>query len=129
MKRSLPILLALSLAVSLRAAENIDWERAKALHQRSQAGEKLTDEEQKYLDEAKRQRASQEGNSQIPEKLRGIKEKMDRGEKLTDEEQKTVDEFRKSRGGGGNSRDAEVEGAEQLFVKKQRGGDLTAEEE
>ena len=130
MKRSLPILLALTLAVSLRAAENIDWERAKALYQRSQAGEKLTDDEQKYLEEAKRQRGSQEGKAQIPEKLRGIKEKMDRGEKLTDEEQKLVDEFQKRRGEGGNpGGGADMARAKQLFEKKQRGETLTADEE
>src|SRR6266436_1890542 len=112
MKRSLPFLLALTLAVSLRAAESIDWERAKALYQRSQAGEKLADEEQKYLDEAKRQRGAKEGNPQIPEKMRAIKEKMDRGEKLTDDEQKIVDEFRNRRGGGGGG--ADMERARQL---------------
>jgi hypothetical protein len=36
------------------AGANIDWEKAKALYQREQSGEKLSPEDQKYLDEAKR---------------------------------------------------------------------------
>lgn len=132
MKRTLPILLALALTTFLHAADQpIDWARAKALYERSQAGEKLTDDEQKYLDEAKRQHGAREGvNMPDREKLRAIKEKMDRGEKLTDEEQKTVDEFRRrkaegaQRGGG-----PEMEKARALFEKKQRGEALTSDEE
>jgi hypothetical protein len=36
---------------------NIDWEKARALYQREQSGEKLSPEDQKYLDEAKRIRS------------------------------------------------------------------------
>jgi len=39
------------------AANNIDWDKARALYQRAQNGEKLSPEDQKYLDEAKRIRA------------------------------------------------------------------------
>ena len=39
------------------AAANIDWEKARALYQREQNGEKLSTEDQKYLEEAKRIRA------------------------------------------------------------------------
>ena len=57
MKRILPFILALTLIPSLRAADQpIDPERARELFQRAQAGEKLSEDEQKYLDEAKRQR-------------------------------------------------------------------------
>ena len=35
----------------------IDWDKARALFQRAQSGEKLSPEDQKYLDEAKRQRS------------------------------------------------------------------------
>ena len=35
-------------------AANIDWDKARALFQRQQSGEKLSAEDQKYLDEAKR---------------------------------------------------------------------------
>ena len=41
---------------SAAGALKIDWEKAKALYQREQSGEKLAPEDQKYLDEAKRQR-------------------------------------------------------------------------
>ena len=101
MKRILPFLLALALTTTLRAAEAIDLERVKALFQRSQSGEKLTDEEQKYLDEAKRQRGG--GDDAMREKMRGIKEKMDRGEKLSDDEQKMVEEMRRRGGGPGGA--------------------------
>ncbi|HEY3897890.1 MAG TPA: hypothetical protein VGM54_04705 [Chthoniobacter sp.] len=39
------------------AAANIDWDKARALYQREQSGEKLSPEDQKYLDEAKRIRS------------------------------------------------------------------------
>ena len=41
----------------------IDWEKAKQLYQRSQAGEKLTPEEQAYLDRAKQEHARQQGGT------------------------------------------------------------------
>jgi lysophospholipase L1-like esterase len=56
--RSLPLLAALitaQLACGQDAA--IDWQRARELFQREQRGEKLNADDQKYLDEAKRQRA------------------------------------------------------------------------
>jgi hypothetical protein len=43
------------------ATANIDWEKARALYQREQNGEKLSPEDQKYLDEAKRVRAQRQG--------------------------------------------------------------------
>ena len=53
------LLLALVTASLVFAQEpSIDWDKAKQLHQRSQRGEQLTPDEQKYLDEAKRRRAS-----------------------------------------------------------------------
>jgi uncharacterized protein YjcR len=133
MKRLLPFLLALAVATSLRAADQpIDWERAKELFQRSQSGGKLTDDEQKYLDEAKRQRgASEGGGGPDREKMRTIKEKMDRGEKLTDEEQKIVEEFRgRATGGAGQpANPADIERAKSLLLKRQRGENLTSDEE
>jgi len=55
---------AFNLAGILSAADTpIDIERAKELLRRARAGEQLTDEEQKYLDEAKRQRAARAGGA------------------------------------------------------------------
>jgi len=47
----------------------IDWEKARGLYDRSQRGEKLSPEDQKYLDEAKRQRGQggQAGQPQNPQ--------------------------------------------------------------
>ena len=131
MKRILPLFLALTLTTFLRAADQpIDFERAKELFQRSESGGKLTDDEQKYLDEAKRQRAAQEGGGGPDrEKMRAIKEKMDRGDKLTDDEQKMVEEMRKRAGSGQPGGGADMERAKQLFEKKQRGENLTSDEE
>ena len=42
----------------------IDWERAKDLYQRAQRGEKLSPEDQQYLEEAKRQRGNVGGPAQ-----------------------------------------------------------------
>ena len=60
MKRILPLFLALTLTsftTALRAADQpIDPERAQELFRRARSGEKLSDDEQKYLGEAKRQR-------------------------------------------------------------------------
>ncbi len=61
------------LTVSLRAAEpptgdGIDWDRARALYQRSQRGERLTADEDAYLQKAKqaRQKAPQAGPAAQP---------------------------------------------------------------
>ena len=48
------------------AGPAIDWTRAKDLHQREQRGEKLGAEDQKYLDEAKRQRGQGGGDGKRP---------------------------------------------------------------
>ncbi len=57
--------LLLSLLVCAAHAQEIqiDWQRAQALHQRASRGEKLTPDDQKYYDEAKRQRAKGGGQS------------------------------------------------------------------
>ena len=81
MKTPLPFLagilaLTFNLSGSLRAADApIDVERAKELFRRSQAGETLSTDEQKYLDEAKRQREAQQGGAMPDrERMRAIKE-------------------------------------------------------
>ena len=93
MKTPLPLLagilaLTLHFAGPLRSADQpIDVERARELFRRAQAGETLTADEQKYLEEAKRRRDAQDGGaSPDREKTRAIREKMDRGEKLTEED-------------------------------------------
>ncbi len=104
MNRILPLCLTLTLSLFLRAADQpIDPQRARELYRRMQAGEKLTDDEQKYLDEARRQREAAGGGAGAPEreKMRAIREKMDRGEKLTDDEERFVGEMRRRMEAGG----------------------------
>lgn len=50
-----------SAAVPSNAGGLIDWDKAKQLYRRSQAGETLTPEEQAYLDRAKQEHAKQPG--------------------------------------------------------------------
>ena len=137
MKRILPFFLALTLTTFLRAADQpIDWERAKELYQRSQSGGTLTADEQKYLDEAKRQREAQQGggpgapSSPDREKMRAIKEKMDRGETLTSDEQKLVEEMRKRMASGGQPGGGEFtwDKARAAHEKEQRGEALSDDE-
>jgi uncharacterized coiled-coil DUF342 family protein len=131
MKRILPLFLALTLTTFLRAADQpIDIERAKELYQRSQSGGKLTDDEQKYLDEAKRQRGAREGGGPDREKTRAIKEKMDRGEKLTEDEQRMLEEMRRRQGGPGGAPDPAMrEKMMAIREKMERGDKLTDEEQ
>ena len=141
MKTPLPFLagilaLTLNFAGPLRAAEKpVDIERAKELFRRSQSGEKLTDDEQKYLDEAKRQREAQNGGAPDPamrERMMAIREKVERGEKLTDEEQRMADEMRSrmaaqqaaQQGGGEFTWDK----ARAAHEKEQRGDTLSDDE-
>lgn len=61
------LLLAL-LACAVHAQEiQIDWQRAQALHQRASRGEKLAPDDQKYYEEALRQRAKGGGQGQRQE--------------------------------------------------------------
>ena len=138
MKTPLPFLagilaLTFNLSGSLRAADApIDVERAKELFRRSQAGETLSTDEQKYLDEAKRQREAQQGGAMPDrEKVRAIKEKMDHGEKLTDEEQKTVEEMRRRMAEGGAQQgggEFTWDRARAAHEKEQRGESLSDDE-
>ena len=135
MKRILPLFLALTLTTFLRAAEQpIDIERAKELFQRAQSGGTLTDDEQKYLDEAKRQRERAEGGGAndpaMREKMRTIKEKMEKGEALTGDEQKMLEEMRKRQGGPGGAPDPAMrEKMMAIREKVERGEKLTDEEQ
>lgn len=65
MKRHFIALLCLLLAQAVCAQENkdaIDWDKARSLFQRSQRGEKLSAEEQAYLDHAKKMRGQRREN-------------------------------------------------------------------
>ena len=130
MKRILPLFLALTLNALVHAADQpIDIERAKELFQRSQAGEKLTEDEQKYLDEAKRQRERGGPGGAEREKLRAIREKMDRGDTLTEDEQRFADEMRKRMEAGGAPDAAMREKMMAIREKVEKGEKLTDEEQ
>src|SRR6186997_506331 len=65
------LLFVLLAAATLHAQEiQIDWQKARALHERAQRGEKLSPDDQKYYDEARRQMsrggAPQGGGPQQP---------------------------------------------------------------
>ena len=99
----------------------IDWEKAKQLYQRSQVGEKLTPEEQTYLDRAKQEHGRQQsGNAPgaAPQtstagpaidwdKARQLHQRSQAGEKLTPDEQAYLDrakqEMGRQQGQGGKS--------------------------
>ena len=140
MKTPLPLLagilaLTLHFAGPLRSADQpIDVERARELFRRAQAGETLTADEQKYLEEAKRRRDAQDGGaSPDREKTRAIREKMDRGEKLTEDEQRAADEMRKRMAAGGQPGGAPDEAMREKMravrEKMEKGEKLTEEEQ
>ena len=138
MRRILPLFLALTLTSftpALRAADQpIDPERAQELFRRARSGEKLSDDEQKYLDEAKRQRERMEGGGandpSMREKMRAIREKMEKGEKLSEDEQRMAEEMRRRQGGPGGAPDPAMrEKMMAIREKVERGEKLTDEEQ
>ena len=126
MKPSLPLILCLIvLSPALRGEEmKIDWERAKALHQRVQKGETLSEDDRRYYEEAKKQVEARQkrGNDQMPNdgfdwaKAKAIHERQERGETLTDEERKFMEEarrrFQQRNGGGGGGGGGRPPGAD-----------------
>src|SRR5438045_1365483 len=54
MRAILSILLILSMSPGISQEQEIDWNRARVLHQRAQRGEKLNAEDQAYYDRARR---------------------------------------------------------------------------
>jgi Spy/CpxP family protein refolding chaperone len=91
-------------------AEGMDRQKARELYEKSQRGEKLTDEEQTYLDRFKasmqRGNAAREGarrGGDAPagdidwDKARALYQKSEQGEKLTDEEQAYLDRAKAAR--------------------------------
>jgi hypothetical protein len=87
---------------------DIDRDKVRALFEKSQNGEKLTDDEQAYLNRAKAvlQRGQEPRRGAAPggdidwEKARTLYQKSENGEKLTDEEQKYLDRAKAVRQSG-----------------------------
>src|SRR5205085_2789228 len=88
-------------------AAGIDWERAKTLYQREQNGEKLSAEDQAYLDKAKaargqggdRQQGSPppRGGANIDwDRARKLHEQEQRGEKLSADDQAYLDKAKEA---------------------------------
>jgi hypothetical protein len=104
------LLLSLAVLSSLAFAEQItiDWERAKALHQRVSSGETLSAEDQKYYDEAKRQheaRGSTDADQNNPDMARAkdIHRRKEAGQTVTPEEEKFLAEMVRKHTGGGKA--------------------------
>jgi hypothetical protein len=148
----------LLLSVGVMGADNasdtgpIDWERARALHQRDQNGDKLSAADQAYLDHAKEliQKGEGPGRRAGGEKVDGIDmqkarelyQKSQRGETLTADEQAYLDKVKaaqnrgapQTRPAGAGGQDGKVDGidmrkARELFRKSQAGETLTADEQ
>jgi lysophospholipase L1-like esterase len=130
----------------------IDWDRAKALHQREVSGDRLSAEDQAYLDRAKAAIQSGQGPGQQAgaqtrpagaagidmQRARELYQKSQRGETLTPDEQAYLDKAKAAREAAGTQTrpagDASFAGidrqrARELFQKSQRGETLTADEQ
>lgn len=96
--------------------DGIDWEKAQKLHQRDNAGEKLTEEEKGYLAKAREAFAKRNG-SQPPasnpspgasadgidwQKAQELFRREQSGEKLSEADQKYLDHAKEVRSRGGN---------------------------
>ncbi len=77
----------------------IDWERAKALHQRVSNGETLSAENQKYYDEAKRQRGGGEANPEM-RRAQEIHQRKQAGGTISPEDDKFLAEAMRKHAGG-----------------------------
>jgi hypothetical protein len=134
------------------ASSGIDWDKAKAIHQKSEQGEKLTDEEQAYLQKAKDAMARGDGPGQRGpanvkpediERAKALKQKMDNGEKLSDDEKAFLEKIRAAmtgeRDGGERKKpdtekpagksDIDWEKAKALHQRASNGEKLTEEEQ
>jgi hypothetical protein len=123
--------------------EKVDFEKARALFQKRQKGEKLTDEEEAYVRKAMaaRQAAGRGGNPPPDgidfERARSLMQKRQKGEKLTDDEEELLKKAQaafRARNGNQPPNDPsgekiDFEKARQLFQKRQNGEKLTDEEE
>ena len=98
-----------------------DMERLRGIFERKQRGDKLTDEEEKLLDEAQKRRAARESEAQPGggeftwARARAAHEKEQRGDALNDDEKKLLAEARKrfEEGRGPDSENAKPPGAPQ----------------
>lgn len=107
----------LSLAADAPNDGRINWDRARELFEKKQKGEKLSDEEQAYLDKAKSQQdgAGRRGDGAAPgagrafrgeapnvdpEKLQELMKKARSGQELTDDEKALLQRVKAARGEG-----------------------------
>jgi hypothetical protein len=116
--------------------DQIDWNRAKQIHQKFVQGEKLTEEEQAYHDRAAkalRAKAGAQSNEGIHwKRAQQLHQRFVRGEKLTDEEQAYHDRAARAiRARAGKQTDDGIDWkrAQQLHERLSRGENLTPEEQ
>lgn len=128
-------LVGLGVVYALAQEEQIDWAKAKQIHEKFVRGEKLTDEEQAYHDRAAKAiqaRAGKQTDDGIDwDRARRLHEKFVGGEKLTDEEQAYHDRAARAlRAKGGKQADGGIdwEKANRIHQKFMRGEKLTEEE-
>jgi ribosome assembly protein YihI (activator of Der GTPase) len=134
------ILIALLALTGLARSEDvkIDIERAKEIHQKQKAGTALTAEEQKYLDDAKRQFESKNKPANLEgldiERLKALHERVQKGETLSADDQKYYDHAKRRAGSGGNPQAKPNEGfdwerAKALHQRVQGGETLSADDQ
>ena len=139
MKARILFLAAVFSAITFVRAEDFNFERAKEIFAKKQRGETLSDDEQKYMEEAKRRFQERTGMSEEQiNKLRALHEKEQRGESLSAEEKKMLEEAR-SRAGAMKRLDGapspqkddafDWQKARSIHEKAQRGESLTADEQ
>ena len=126
--------LGLAQAVA-QTGDQIDWNRAKQIHQKFLRGEKLTDEEQAYHDRAAKAIQANAGKQSSDgidwKRSQQIHERFVRGEKLTDEEQAYHDRAAKAlQAKAGKRPDDGIDRtkAQPYYQKLLRGEKLTEEE-
>jgi uncharacterized coiled-coil DUF342 family protein len=121
------------------AAEKIDMEKAKAIHQRQQAGETLSAEDRAYLQRAIEQYKQASGNAGggtvegiDVARAKDLYEREQKGETLKPEDKAYLDKAKElhQRGGAaaaGKTADGiDMQKAKELYEKEQRGETLNA---
>ena len=140
MKLTLATLLCLLTLSPFSRGEDIkiDWEKAKALHERVERGESLSDEEKHYYEEAKRQFQSR-GDAQPKmegvdvQRAKAIYERVQAGEKVSEEDAKYLEEVKKKVQGDGGGRPNNNDGfdwekAKGIYQRVQAGEKVSEEE-
>ncbi|MEA3208408.1 MAG: hypothetical protein QOE70_1465 [Chthoniobacter sp.] len=133
--------IASSAIVAAAAADDIDFNRARELYQKSQRGQSLTSDEQTYLERAKEAKRK-ESESQPAAKSDGdidmrrakeLHEKSQRGETLAPDDQAYLERAMKWREQRmkalADGQGIDWEKAQQIYQKSQRGETLTPEEQ